>query len=254
MLNLFFNVDYNQNATIATATLRLHRLPRENQTTSSWNSDICPDNTIFEEEKLLRVSIYWYVRSSKKHSKGKFANYPVRIPLHPVISLGNENLTRPLSSVRSIDVRSRFFILHLIVSHDLIRGSHYAVYSSKRNEKVVKRRLALAFHSLFALANDSYGYARREIELLPCRYFLFVIRRISLKIYNKSATFFTLKAGQIYPGIKYTGDFLIRLVYTERRKRNENIDRHYSIPIDSSAGQICPGVILIRRLYLDRLK
>ncbi|KAK9753192.1 TGF-beta propeptide [Popillia japonica] len=70
-LNLFFNVDYHQNATIATATLRLHRLPRENQTTTFWGADSCADNNVSEEEKLLRVSIYWYVKSSKKHSKVK---------------------------------------------------------------------------------------------------------------------------------------------------------------------------------------
>ncbi|KRT84838.1 hypothetical protein AMK59_1553 [Oryctes borbonicus] len=71
LLNLFFNVDYHQNATIAAATLRLHRLPKDNQTAIYWNTDICPDNNVFEEEKLLRVSIYWYVKSAKKHSKVK---------------------------------------------------------------------------------------------------------------------------------------------------------------------------------------
>ncbi|XP_050505722.1 uncharacterized protein LOC114332327 isoform X1 [Diabrotica virgifera virgifera] len=67
MMNLFFNFDIfseTKNSNIATATLRLYRLPENNTKTN--NKPDCESFNSAEEEKLLRVSIYWYTKSLKK--------------------------------------------------------------------------------------------------------------------------------------------------------------------------------------------
>lgn len=73
-MNLYFNFDHaaeDGGINIATATLRLYRLPHQNSTTSATQGDVGCDGTVpTENEKLLRVSIYWYTRSLKKH-RGK---------------------------------------------------------------------------------------------------------------------------------------------------------------------------------------
>ncbi|KAJ8953707.1 hypothetical protein NQ314_007317, partial [Rhamnusium bicolor] len=68
IMNLFFNFDYvsnDRNTNIATATLRLYRLP-ENGTHFTSKAGDCDNFNSTEEEKLLRVSIYWYTKSLKK--------------------------------------------------------------------------------------------------------------------------------------------------------------------------------------------
>ena len=69
MMNLHFNLDYDKNTTIAAATLRLHRIPRENLTDVFAAHDGGCDTSQNEEEKLLRVSIYWYTKSVKRHRR-----------------------------------------------------------------------------------------------------------------------------------------------------------------------------------------
>lgn len=66
-MNLYFNFDYlsdEKNVNIATATLRLYRLP-ENATKLTIRPGDCDFNST-EEEKLIRVSIYWYTKSRKR--------------------------------------------------------------------------------------------------------------------------------------------------------------------------------------------
>lgn len=69
-MNLFFNfnidlISNNRNVNIATATLRLYRLPENGTQFSSRDGD-CDNLNATEDEKLLRVSIYWYTKSLKK--------------------------------------------------------------------------------------------------------------------------------------------------------------------------------------------
>ncbi|XP_056631059.1 uncharacterized protein LOC130441396 isoform X3 [Diorhabda sublineata] len=68
VMNLYFNFDLfseSRNANIATATLRLYRLPDNNTKTNNDKPD-CDVLGTSEEEKLLRISIYWYTKSLKK--------------------------------------------------------------------------------------------------------------------------------------------------------------------------------------------
>lgn len=69
MMNLFFTVD-TEDSNIATATLRLYRIPVNNTQTNSENSQDCVDPPAPEEEKLLRVSAYWYTKSLRKRRNG----------------------------------------------------------------------------------------------------------------------------------------------------------------------------------------
>lgn len=67
-MNLYFNFDYgtDQKApNIATATLRLYRLPSTNNSELNVKSSDC-DFNLTEDEKLIRVSIYWYTKSNRK--------------------------------------------------------------------------------------------------------------------------------------------------------------------------------------------
>ncbi|CAH0549619.1 unnamed protein product [Brassicogethes aeneus] len=67
LMNLYFNFDYSnyeQNSKIATATLRLYRIPFENSTKLTLKNDC--DNSSSTEDEKLRVSIYWYTKSLKK--------------------------------------------------------------------------------------------------------------------------------------------------------------------------------------------
>ncbi|KAJ8917291.1 hypothetical protein NQ315_002309, partial [Exocentrus adspersus] len=84
IMNLFFNFDYisnDRNTNIATATLRLYRLPENGTQFNSRNAD-CDNANTGEEEKLLRVSIYWYTKSLKKRRvKRRLADSKV-IPDH----------------------------------------------------------------------------------------------------------------------------------------------------------------------------
>lgn len=76
LMNLYFKsfdqITDEKNFNIATATLRLYRIPTENLTRSSTKQPDCDGNTSTEEEKLLRVSIYWYTKSPRK-KKGKYS-------------------------------------------------------------------------------------------------------------------------------------------------------------------------------------
>ncbi|XP_076254535.1 uncharacterized protein LOC143192771 isoform X2 [Rhynchophorus ferrugineus] len=68
VMNLYFNFDYhsdNKNINIATATLRLYRLP-QNGTNFTAKKDDCDNLDSVEEDKLLRVSVYWYTKYQKK--------------------------------------------------------------------------------------------------------------------------------------------------------------------------------------------
>ncbi|CAH1165707.1 unnamed protein product [Phyllotreta striolata] len=68
-MNLFFDfelLDDAKNGNIAAATLRLYRLPEEPSTKSPGNARDCDNLTSSEDDRLLRVSIYWYTKSLKK--------------------------------------------------------------------------------------------------------------------------------------------------------------------------------------------
>lgn len=63
-MNLYFNVEQpDSNSNVATATLRLYRVPVGNVTSTS--SDSC-ENYTGSEEQLMRISIYWYTKSLKR--------------------------------------------------------------------------------------------------------------------------------------------------------------------------------------------
>jgi hypothetical protein len=69
IMNLYFN-NFNQvsdekGLNIATATLRLYRIP-SNVTKAAGKAADCDSGASAEEVKLLRVSIYWYTRSVRK--------------------------------------------------------------------------------------------------------------------------------------------------------------------------------------------
>ncbi|XP_008194483.1 uncharacterized protein LOC660239 isoform X3 [Tribolium castaneum] len=69
IMNLYFNNFDNSDEkglNIATATLRLYRIPTENVTKTTQKSPDCDTSSTTEDEKLLRVSIYWYTRSVRK--------------------------------------------------------------------------------------------------------------------------------------------------------------------------------------------
>ncbi|KAB0791880.1 hypothetical protein PPYR_03680 [Photinus pyralis] len=64
-MNLYFNVEHPDSSSInvATATLRLYRVPAGNVT--STTTDSC-ENSTGSEEQLMRISIYWYTKSLKR--------------------------------------------------------------------------------------------------------------------------------------------------------------------------------------------
>lgn len=69
-MNLYFNVDHGteeNGVIIATATLRLYRLPQENISTVVALDTSCENTSVAPDEKLFRISIYWYTKSLKKH-------------------------------------------------------------------------------------------------------------------------------------------------------------------------------------------
>lgn len=71
-MNLYFNFDHapeDNGVNIASATLRLYRLPQANATNTSEDPE-CDNVNPTEDDRLLRVSIYWYTRSLRKH-RGK---------------------------------------------------------------------------------------------------------------------------------------------------------------------------------------
>lgn len=68
-MNLYFNFDHvieDSGVNIASATLRLYRLSQTSQNGTAPRSRD-PDCDTPEEDRLLRVSIYWYTRSLRKH-------------------------------------------------------------------------------------------------------------------------------------------------------------------------------------------
>lgn len=72
-MNLYFNFDSapeENTINVASATLRLYRLPNSTNTSSSPEVDPDCDNRP-EDDRLLRVSIYWYTRALRKHKAGK---------------------------------------------------------------------------------------------------------------------------------------------------------------------------------------
>lgn len=70
-MNLYFNFDHapeDNGVNIASATLRLYRLPQINTTNTLNSGDPeCDNASPPEDDRLLRVSIYWYTRSLRKH-------------------------------------------------------------------------------------------------------------------------------------------------------------------------------------------
>ncbi|GLV46686.1 hypothetical protein CBL_13135 [Carabus blaptoides fortunei] len=85
-MNLFFNVDYNRDSAsgsgtgqqnpedeiIASAVLRLYRLPMDGNATLVENCQKSDNShSIGDEDKQIRVSVYWYARSLKKHKAVK---------------------------------------------------------------------------------------------------------------------------------------------------------------------------------------
>lgn len=83
MMNLFFNYDYipeDSNSNIATATLRLYRIPENNTQLNAKKLQDCVDSPSFsgEEDKLIRVSVYWYTKSLKKRRSGG-SEYKIKI-------------------------------------------------------------------------------------------------------------------------------------------------------------------------------
>ena len=72
-MNLYFDFDYNsdnKNSNIATATLRLYRLPQNGTNNLGSKKDNCDIGDSVEDDKLLRVSVYWYTKFQKKR-RGK---------------------------------------------------------------------------------------------------------------------------------------------------------------------------------------
>lgn len=67
-MNLYFNFDHapedNNGVNIASATLRLYRLPNATNNPLTTTDPECENP---EDDRLLRVSIYWYTRSLRKH-------------------------------------------------------------------------------------------------------------------------------------------------------------------------------------------
>lgn len=69
IMNLYFDFDYNtdnKNSNIASATLRLYRLPQNGTNKFNTKKDDCENLDSTEEDKLLRVSVYWYTKLQKK--------------------------------------------------------------------------------------------------------------------------------------------------------------------------------------------
>jgi len=60
-------ISNTRNSNIASATLRLYRLP-QNTTNTEFDTqkDDCKNLDSAEEDKLLRVSVYWYMKTQKK--------------------------------------------------------------------------------------------------------------------------------------------------------------------------------------------
>ncbi|KAK9876050.1 hypothetical protein WA026_011160 [Henosepilachna vigintioctopunctata] len=92
-MNLFFNYSEDQQARkIATATLRLHRVPSENFGISNTNSKNCTTKSN-EQEKRLRVSLYWYIKQQRNKRRGK-----KRLSDSRVISLNDRYVELDVSS------------------------------------------------------------------------------------------------------------------------------------------------------------
>ncbi|KAL3271075.1 hypothetical protein HHI36_021574 [Cryptolaemus montrouzieri] len=71
LMNLFFNyTEDDQTSKIATATLRMHRIPLENSSLANPRPKNCT-TVSNDEEKLLRVSIYWYLKPQRNKRRGK---------------------------------------------------------------------------------------------------------------------------------------------------------------------------------------
>lgn len=72
LMNLYFNMSIpnEDTAYLASAILRLYRIPHENIThkTLEINNN---NNNESNDDKLMRITIYWYVRQSKKN-KGNY--------------------------------------------------------------------------------------------------------------------------------------------------------------------------------------
>nr|XP_022901790.1 uncharacterized protein LOC111414629 isoform X2 [Onthophagus taurus] len=69
LLYLFFNVSYGVNATLASAVIKLHRIASENLNLNlNLNNQGEGEKA---EEKLLRVSIYWFSKQGKKQKVKK---------------------------------------------------------------------------------------------------------------------------------------------------------------------------------------
>ncbi|XP_018335783.1 uncharacterized protein LOC108744477 isoform X2 [Agrilus planipennis] len=69
VINLYFPNDPTRetNASIATAVLKLYRTFSENNSSKISQNDVGCENATPDEERLLRVSVFWYTKSLKKH-------------------------------------------------------------------------------------------------------------------------------------------------------------------------------------------
>lgn len=80
MMNLLFSFDYGpEDSNIATATLRLYRIPENNTQSNAKKSQDCADPPVADEDKLLRVSVYWYTKSLRKRRIGGGKNNSIII-------------------------------------------------------------------------------------------------------------------------------------------------------------------------------
>lgn len=106
-MNLFFGVDYgssdesSSSINVASATLRLYRLP-QNKTTPSTGEDCHrgKDSMTDEDDRQIRVSVYWYTRSLKKH-KSKFSSpfflfYKLFLEFIKYLLLQRQNVVFPI--------------------------------------------------------------------------------------------------------------------------------------------------------------
>lgn len=95
-MNLHFQVNLTAGDHVVAAKLRIYKLPQENLTTSV--SGTFEDEE--EDEKKIRISIYYYTKSLKKHRcEYRTQNYLVKINLYKTIS---SNSAKPSNKVMLI--------------------------------------------------------------------------------------------------------------------------------------------------------
>ncbi|KAL1490544.1 hypothetical protein ABEB36_013220 [Hypothenemus hampei] len=106
LMNLYFDLsDYDsesRNSNIASATLRLYRLPQNSSNSTDSLKNDCKNLENVEEEKLIRVSAYWYFRLQKKRrAKPRLADSKMFPDSFPWIELSVKPATRSWSKTGS---------------------------------------------------------------------------------------------------------------------------------------------------------